>query len=43
MYASNHLLVLSQPDFIERQLGTAIIDATTQRPAGRSWLRLFHR
>jgi hypothetical protein len=45
MNTSNHLLVLSQSDFIERQLGIAMFDAaaTTSRPRGRSWLRLFHR
>ena len=40
MYASNHLLVLSQSDFIQHQLCTAITDATA--PRGRTWLRFFH-
>ena len=40
MYASNHLLVLSQSDFIQRQLCAAITDATA--PRGRTWLRFFH-
>ncbi len=43
MYPNNHLLVFSQSDFIDRQLCTAIADATAPRSAGRSWLRLFHR
>ncbi len=45
MNTSNHLLVLSQAGFIERQLGTAFDDAaaTTSKPRGRAWLWLFHR
>jgi hypothetical protein len=41
MNTSNHLLVLSQSDFIERQLWVAL--DTTSKQRGRSWLRLFHR
>jgi hypothetical protein len=45
MNTSNHLLVLSQSDFIERQLGTAFEDAATPaaKARGRHWLWLFHR
>jgi hypothetical protein len=45
MNTSNHLLVLSQSDFIERQLGIAMVDAaaSTSRPRGLSWRRLFQR
>lgn len=39
---TNHLLVLSQPDFIDRQLGTLLVETTTPEPPAsrRRWLRL---
>lgn len=39
MTAITHLLVLSQPGFIDRQLGTAFIDAAAGRatPRGKKW------
>ncbi len=39
---TNHLLVLSQPDFIDRQLGALLIEATPSEPRAsrRRWLRL---
>jgi hypothetical protein len=39
MYANNHLLVLSQSDFIQRQLCTAITEATA--PRSRNWPALL--
>jgi hypothetical protein len=45
MNTTNHLLVLSQSHFIERQLGTALDDAaaTAGKPRSSIWLRLFSR
>jgi hypothetical protein len=45
MNTSNHLLVLSQSAFVERQLGIALEDAAAAaaKPRSRTWLRLFQR